>query len=259
MARRRPAYLRARTAAAPAPRDSNPRALRVLFASATLLAVDKPQGLLVHGDGTGNTTLTDLVRAELGELLLPGIVDSARAAQDLQALQRLDIDTSGIVLFSLAKETQPLYDRLIAERAIDKRYLALVAGCPPWDAQVLDAPIGRDRHDARRVRVSATGKPARTEARVIWRGNLDGCPVTLLDVHLCTGRKHQIRVHLSSSGFPLVGDTLYGTPNVRGLMLHAYRMAFMDPVTHEPVTINAPAPPRFTRVSPDLMKVLIIR
>lgn len=219
----------------------------VLFESATLLAVDKPAGIIVHGDGTGASTLTDTVRAYL--LARAGCNDDRRA-HDLQALQRLDRETSGIVLFSLDKRTQAAYDRLIAEHHIAKRYLAVVCGVPSWEKRTFTSPIGRDRHDARRMRVSRTGKDATTHARVLARKRVSGTMRTLLGISIETGRKHQIRVHLAHAGLPIVGDALYGTPDPAGLLLHAAHLSFEDPIAHAPVTIEAPAPERIRRLFP---------
>ncbi len=212
---------------------------RVLYEDDWLLAADKPAGVIVHGDGTGARTLTDDVRAYVAER------HGDAAARELQALQRLDRDTTGIVLFSLSKRTQAAFDRLIAARAIKKRYLAIVRGRAPA-AKTMRQPLGRDRHDSRRMRVSRTGKPAHTEAVRLACTQARGGSYSLLAVDLHTGRKHQIRVHLAHAGFPLVGDTLYGgAPSRAGLMLHAAELAFTHPVTGEPVHIRTPWPARF--------------
>lgn len=249
--------------------------LNILFVSDTLIAVDKPAGIIVHGDGTGAPTLTDLLkRANLADDFPAGegLDDSAPSVEanhsgnkqggaalsfeaspdELQALQRLDRDTTGIVLFSRYKRTQPLYDRLIAEHGFEKRYLAIARGRARWTERTLDAPIGRDRHDARRMRVSRTGKTARTHVRVLDARRIDGEWLTLLDVSLETGRKHQIRVHLAHEGLPLLGDALYGKPDPRGLMLHARELAFTDPVTSEPVRIISPVPDRMRELFPHM-------
>ena len=217
-----------------------PAPLAILFESDTLVAVDKPAGIIVHGDGTGTETLTDRLVATLAAR---GGETAARI-DELQALQRLDRETSGIVLFSTAKATQGTYDRAIAEHRFEKRYLAIVEGKPNWRERTFTGPIGRDRHDARRMRVSRTGKPATTHARVLAARTVHGRALTLLDVRIETGRKHQIRVHLSHAGLPLMGDALYGRADTAGLMLHAAHLAFTDPVSGEHVSIDAPAPVR---------------
>ena len=225
--------------------------LEILFEDGCLIAVDKPAGLIVHGDGTGTATLSDLVRAQLVAQGAP------RAAAELQPLQRLDRETTGIVLFSTQKATQPAFDALVSGRQMEKRYLAIVHGRFPAGApRTFDAPIGRDRHDAHRMRASRSGKPALTTARLIAFAPADaqGPARSLVEVALHTGRRHQIRVHLSHAGFPLLGDELYGAPGAReraaGLMLHASEEAFTHPVTGERVRIRAPYPARFAPLFP---------
>ena len=222
----------------------------LLYEDEMCVAVNKPAGIIVHGDGTGAPTLTQLT-ADL--LALRGTPDERLRA--LQPVQRLDRDTTGIVLFSLSKESQGAFDRMIAERRVSKRYLALVEGSVAWSERTLSDPIGRDRHDARRMRVSPTGKPAKSRVRVLKRlSSPDGRPATLLAVDLLTGRKHQIRVHLAHAGHPIVGDALYNpryaVPQAKAsqrhpLMLHAWRLAFEHPVTGAEVRITAAPPASF--------------
>ena len=224
----------------------------ILYKDDYLLAVDKPAGVIVHDDGCGTKTLTDQVRTLL--------VDEAAqdAAHDLQALNRLDRDTTGIVLFSLSKETQPAFDALVSAHNTSKRYLAICCGIPTWKSKLIDAPLGRDRHDARRMRVSKGGKSAQTRVNVLSTRvrNSTAPELSLLDIKLLTGRKHQIRVHLASLGLPLLGDELYGRPVRRSgnkrypLMLHAHSMSFIHPVTHEPLRIEAPIPRRILALFP---------
>ena len=200
--------------------------LREVFRDQWLLAVDKPAGILVHGDGTGATTLTDLVREATG----------VAAAQPVQ---RLDVETTGLVLFSLDKSVQPALDALVAGRDMRKRYLAVVPAGFPAGETLIDRPIGRDRHDARRMRVSKTGKPAQTCVSKLAERKGEA----LLCCELLTGRRHQIRVHLASLGYPIVGDSLYGgRRSAEGLMLHAYEEAFVHPVTGEPVELRTAVP-----------------
>ena len=210
------------------------RGPRVLYRDPFLMAVDKPAGILVHADGTGARTLADDVAALLAREGVPAVP---------QAVQRLDVDTTGVVLFSLAPEFQPALDALVASHDMRKRYLAVVEGSFPAGVRRLDAPLGRDRHDARRMRVSPRGKPALTLVTVLARRG--GRSLLLLE--LGTGRRHQIRVHLAHAGHPIVGDALYGRAAgpAGGLMLHAVCEELAHPATGEALRLEAGWPARF--------------
>lgn len=213
------------------------RPLGVVFEDDVLLACDKPAGVLVHADGTGSQalTLTDLVAEHLSR--------EGRQGVRPQAVQRLDVETTGLVLFSLDKATQAALDAQVAGHGMRKTYLAVVSGRVGWREHVVDAPIGRDRHDARRMRVCrpGAGKPARTLVRRV--GERD--ERTLLEVELLTGRRHQIRVHLASLGLPIVGDALYGgARSSAGMLLHALSEEVTHPVTGERLHLETPWPQR---------------
>ncbi len=219
------------------PTSAAPEPVEIVYQDRALCAVDKPQGLLVHADGSGAPTLTALLAARLaaqGSSFVP------------QAVQRLDVQTSGLVLFSLAEELQPRLDAQIAGHEMRKRYLAVVQGRMGSDRWMeLDGPIGRDRHDARRMRVSRTGKPSLTRVRAIARTG----GRSLLLVELGSGRRHQIRVHLAHAGHPIVGDALYGgQPAKEGLMLHAFEERLLHPVWRTPLELRTAWPARFSRM-----------
>ena len=205
----------------------------LIYEDEVLLAWDKPAGIIVHGDGTGARTLTDVVAAHLSA--------AGRADALPQAVQRLDRETTGLVLFSLDRATQPALDAQVAGHAMEKTYLAVVAGRVPWAQKTVRQPIGRDRHDARRMRVCRPdqGKPAETRFRRV--AEKDGR--TLLAVTLVTGRRHQIRVHLASLGHPIVGDALYGgARSSAGLLLHAWREELDHPVSSERLSLETAWP-----------------
>lgn len=231
--------------------DSN---LEILYKDEYLLAVNKPAGIIVHADGTNEPSLTDVVCEKIRALEGSREVDLSQ----VQALNRLDKETTGIVLFSLKKETQPRFDQLIASKELSKEYLAAVKGAFEPNKLLIDKAIGKDRHDAQKMRVSAAGKPSQTEVRLIKvASSVQGQTQSLLLVNLLTGRKHQIRVHLSSLGFPLVGDTMYGGVSSlqraskkkhrpQPLMLHAYRVEFIHPVTSAKIVIKTDISERFS-------------
>ena len=228
--------------------------LEILYQDEYLLAVNKPAGIIVHADGTNELSLTEMVREKFRALEGLREVDLSQ----VQALNRLDKETTGIVLFSLKKETQPQFDQLIASKELSKEYLAAVKGAFEPNKLLIDKAIGKDRHDAQKMRVSATGEPSQTEVCLVKvASSAQGQTQSLLLVNLLTGRKHQIRVHLSSLGFPLVGDALYGSVSSLQrtskkkhrpppLMLHAYRVGFIHPVTGAKIVIKTDIPERFS-------------
>lgn len=206
-----------------------------IYEDEVLLAWDKPAGIIVHGDGTGVRTLTDVVAAHLDA--------TGRADARPQPVQRLDAETTGLVLFSLERATQPALDAQVAGHAMDKTYLAVVSGRVPWAQKTVRQPIGRDRHDARRMRACRPGQGKPAETRIRRVAEKDGR--TLLVVTLVTGRRHQIRVHLASLGHPIVGDVLYGgARSTSGLLLHAWREELDHPVSGERLGLETAWPQR---------------
>ena len=229
----------------PAPRPALPQPedipIEILYQDEALAVVVKPAGMVVH-PAAGNEDGT-LVNALLYALdSLSGIGGETRPG----IVHRLDKDTSGLLLVAKNDAAQLSLSRQLQAREMEKHYLALAEGVLREDAGRIEAPIARDKKDRKRMAIDPEGREAVTEWRVLRRGS--GC--TLLDVHILTGRTHQIRVHLRSLSHPVCGDPIYGFPRglaVPRLMLHAFSLSFTHPVTGERMTFTAPPPEAFLR------------
>lgn len=219
--------------------DPQAEAPTIVYRDPLLLAADKPAGLLVHSDGTEADTLTARVQEYL---------TCEGSSAQAQAVQRLDVETTGLVLFSLTREFQPVLDAQVAGHDMRKRYLAAIEGEIAGARNgwlELTEPIGRDRHDARRMRVARTGKSSLTRVRTIATGQ----GRSLLLVELGSGRRHQIRVHLAHAGHPIMGDALYGgAHHGEGLMLHALEERLTHPASGETLVLATTVPDRFVHV-----------
>ena len=205
--------------------------LEVIYEDEDLLLVNKPSGILVHPDGNGQTSLDNLV---VGHFLKEGLERKARHAY------RLDRDASGLLLYPKHFLAAAHINHQIETGKMRKRYWAVVEGKVEKDGFV-DLRIGRDRHRSNRYRVSSTGKEALTSYRVLEAGR----ERTLLEVEIAHGRRHQIRVHMSHIGHPIVGDAYYGRKGPR-LMLHAFYLCFLHPRTGEAMEFSLPLPKEFS-------------
>jgi 23S rRNA pseudouridine1911/1915/1917 synthase len=156
-------------------------------------------------------------------------------------VHRLDRDTSGLLVVARSDEAHERLQRLIRERQVDRRYVALVRGRPRSWRGTIDAPIGRDRDDPTRHSLD-TDTPREAVTHFEVAELLGGH--ALLDVRLETGRTHQIRVHLAAIDLPVVGDPVYGVPEPAfgRQFLHANRLAFTHPFTSERVEVESPLP-----------------
>ncbi len=213
--------------------------LPIIHEDAAIVVIDKPAGLVVHpaaGNWSG-TLLNGLLHR------FPAIAAVPRAG----IVHRLDKDTSGLMVVARTLEAQTDLVRQLQARSVRREYLALVWGTPQMSGRV-DAPIGRHPRDRIRMAVSShpSAKPALTHFERLAEGTLDGRPVSLLRCRLETGRTHQIRVHLQSIGFPLVGDPLYGKPHLAAAFgrqaLHAQRLGLNHPASGAPCAWEAPLP-----------------
>ncbi len=157
-------------------------------------------------------------------------------------IHRLDKDTTGGVVFAKHRIAGAIMDRLLMERKIKRTYAALVEGKVKGKQGTIDAAIGRDRHHATRRRVSPKGDQAITFYKV--EKYFKNQNVTFVTLQLETGRTHQIRVHMSYHGNPLVGDVLYGgqTQYMSRQALHAMKINFLHPITKEEIEVDVPFP-----------------
>ena len=202
----------------------------IVHSDAALVAADKPAGLLaVPGRGADKADcLWARVRREFGDALV---------------VHRLDMATSGLMLFARGAAAQRELSRAFAERRVHKAYVAVVAGEVDVDAGEIDLPLAADwAHRPRQVVDTHRGKPSLTRYHVLSRG--DG--TTRLELEPVTGRSHQLRVHLRAIGHPIVGDLLYAPAQVAAssprLLLHAARLVVPHPAGGEALTL-AVAPP----------------
>ncbi len=215
---------------------------RILLEDDALLIIDKPSGVAVHG-GSG---------------VSHGVIEQLRAARPaakfLELVHRLDRETSGILVLAKKRSALVHLHEQIREGRLDKRYLALVRGEWPNRRQHVKLPLFKytAADGERRVRVQADGLPSHTVFNLLRKYG----DYVLLEAELKTGRTHQIRVHLASTGFPIVGDDKYGDfalnralqkaegdrLALKRMFLHAYRLGFIHPVSGEQVSVQAPLP-----------------
>ena len=218
--------------------------LDVLYEDEYIIVVNKAKGMVVH-PANGNYTGT-LVNALLYKCKdsLSGIGGEKRPG----IVHRLDKDTSGVLMVAKCDKAHINLSDQIKEHKVKKTYIALVKGIVKDNEATIDMPIGRSKKDRKKMDIDKNGKNAITHFKVLKRYQ----GYTLLKVNIETGRTHQIRVHLSTIGYPIVGDMVYSTGknefNVEGQMLHAWRIEFTHPITGEKMNIEAPLPQYFEDV-----------
>ncbi len=218
----------------------------VVYADEDVVVVDKPAGLVVHpGAGKAAGTLVNGLLAQFPEIATVG------APERPGIVHRLDKGTSGLLVVARNRTAYDNLVRQLADRAVERRYQALVWGAFDAAAGAVDAPVGRGYANPTRMAVSAGGRPARTSYRVLTLFT-HPAKVTLVACRLETGRTHQIRVHLAAIGHPVVGDDRYGgaRPSIDPgrPFLHASQLGFDHPATGAKLRFSSPLPPELEKV-----------
>ncbi|MBR3311073.1 MAG: RluA family pseudouridine synthase [Solobacterium sp.] len=225
---------------APAPEEAS-----VVYEDAFVYIVHKPAGIIIHSDKDA----ADCLNAMAARYQI-----SRGIHAPVRPLHRLDRETEGLVIYSKIPFFQPWLDRQLKEKRIRRSYYALCRGkCTAGKSFTVNAPIGKDRHRNGVYRISKTGKQAVTECTCLFSEN----GYSLFRCVLQTGRTHQIRVHLSSHGFPIVNDPIYGVRDrlIRQMGLWAYEIVYTSPVSGKKHKIKAPL--KFAEQFPENWHILI--
>ena len=225
--------------------------LSILYEDEDVLVVDKPKGMVVHpAPGHYSGTLVNAVLyhckgqlSGINGILRPGIV------------HRIDRDTTGSLIICKNDLAHQTIAAQLKAHSLNRSYRAIVHGVVAEEEGTVDAPIGRDEKERKRMAVNQkNGRPAITHYRVLERFR----EYTYIECRLETGRTHQIRVHMTSIGHPLLGDEVYGTRktpfHLEGQTLHAYMLGFQHPASGEYVEVTAPLPAYFQRLLEILKK-----
>jgi 23S rRNA pseudouridine1911/1915/1917 synthase len=211
--------------------------LDILFEDENFIIVNKPRGMLVHP--AGNTRSGTLVNALMYQTKN---LSSHYGIERAGIVHRIDKDTSGLLIVTKNDQTHRYFAGLFENHQIEKYYIALVHGVFPQEKARILLPIEKDPQN-RMVKISPSGRNAASDVIVLERFQ----NYTLLEVRIHTGRTHQIRIHLSHIGYPVVGDILYGSKEnkLNGQLLHSAKLVFPLPETLIPATFECPIPDDF--------------
>ena len=217
--------------------------IEIIYEDKDIIVVNKPKGMVVHpANGNPDGTLVNAIMAicknslsGIGGEIRPGIV------------HRIDKDTSGILIVAKNDKAHINLSEQIKNHKVEKTYLAIVRGMVKENEATINMPIGRSTRDRKKMAVTKNGKEAITHFKVIERFPKYNC--TLLEVKIETGRTHQIRVHLSQIGYPIIGDTVYSNGKnewgIQGQCLHAKSLKFRHPITGKEMFLEAELPSYF--------------
>ena len=222
--------------------------VEVIYEDNDIIVINKPKGMVVHpANGNPDGTLVNALMAickdslsGIGGEIRPGIV------------HRLDKDTSGIIVVAKNDKAHINLSRQIKNHEVKKTYIALVRGVVKENNATINMPIGRSKTDRKKMAIDRNGRNAITNFRVIKRYD----KYTLLEVNIETGRTHQIRVHLSHIGYPIIGDSVYSNGknkwNIEGQCLHALSLKFRHPITNKEMELKAELPTYFKELINEL-------
>ena len=223
--------------------------LNVIYEDNDIIVINKPKGMVVHpANGNPDGTLVNAVMnlckdslSGIGGEIRPGIV------------HRLDKDTSGAIIVAKNDKAHIALSEQLKNHEVKKTYLALVRGIIKENEATINMPIARSKKDRKKMDVDKDGKEAITHFKVLGRYKNK---YTLLQINLETGRTHQIRVHLSHIGYPIIGDEVYSNGknewNVSGQCLHAWKLEFNHPITGQKISLEAEIPEYFKNIIKEL-------
>lgn len=224
--------------------------LQILYEDSDIIVVNKPKGMVVHpANGNPDGTLVNAIMSickdslsGIGGEIRPGIV------------HRLDKNTSGAIIIAKNDKGHINLSEQLKNHQIKKTYIALVRGIVKENNATINMPIARSKKDRKKMDVDKNGKEAITHFKVLKR--FSDC--TLLEINIETGRTHQIRVHLSHIGYPIIGDDVYSNGknkwNIEGQCLHAKSLDFKHPITGKSMHIEAPIPEYFEKIIEEIDK-----
>lgn len=218
--------------------------IEVIYEDNDIIVVNKPKGMVVHpGNGNVDGTLVNAIMAKCGDSL-SGIGGEIRPG----IVHRIDKDTSGLLIVAKNDKAHVNLSEQIKEHKVKKTYIALVRGVVKENEATINMPIGRSKTDRKKMAVCKDGKNAITHIKVLKRWE----HYTLLQVNIETGRTHQIRVHLSYIGYPIIGDYTYSNGKnefgIVGQCLHAQKLEFKHPTTNKIMELEAPLPEYFQEI-----------
>ena len=216
--------------------------LDIIYEDSDIIVINKPNGLVVHpAPGNYEHTLANALSyysdslSDINGEFRPGIV------------HRIDAYTTGLLVIAKNNKAHEILAKELIDKKINRTYIALVWGIINEETGTIDAPIGRDKKDRKKMNVVSDGKKAITHFKVLKRYN----NATLLEINLETGRTHQIRVHMNYINHPIVNDPVYGNKKIidkSGQMLHAFKLQLIHPKTNELMTFKAELPDKFNNI-----------